>query len=86
MKKHTEHRHPNRRTHHERRGEELGPPNGWRERRLSVERRLPVVQENIVSEAEWFRRLARFITKKRAMEKAELEALAITATKDLPPH
>jgi hypothetical protein len=44
------------------------------------------VQENVVSEAEWFRRLARFITKKRAMEKAELEALAITATKDQPPH
>jgi len=86
MKKHTEHQHSNRRKHRERRGEELGPPNGWRERRQSVERRLPVVHENVVSEAEWFRRLTRFITKKRALEKAELEALAITATKDQSPH
>jgi len=85
MKKHTEHRHPNCREFHDRRSEELGPPGGWRERRLSVERRLPIVQEDIISEAEWFKRLAQFITKKRAAEKAHGEAPADSQDDALPP-
>ncbi|HSG22572.1 MAG TPA: hypothetical protein VLA64_06380 [Azonexus sp.] len=85
MKKHTEHKHPNRRKFQDRRGEELGPPGGWRERRLSVERRLPVVQENVISEAEWFKRLAHFITKKRAAEKAQHDASAASQDDVLPP-
>lgn len=34
----------------DRRTSELGPPNGWRERRRSVERRLPEVKEIPFSE------------------------------------
>ena len=34
----------------DRRDCELGPPNGWRERRKSVERRVPEVQEIPFSE------------------------------------
>lgn len=35
----------NRRHRHERRAEDLGPPAGWRDRRRSVERRLPEIRE-----------------------------------------
>lgn len=44
-----------RRRVHDRREQELGPPKGWRERRKSVERRLPDVVE--IPFSEW---LARF--------------------------
>ena len=86
MKKHSEHRHSSRRQLDDRRREELGPPGGWRERRLSVERRLPIVHENAISEAEWFRRLTQFITKKQATEKAHREASGTIEGKDLGTH
>jgi len=85
MKKYTEHRHPNLREFHDRRSEELGPPCGWRERRVNVERRLPIVREDAISEAEWFRQLALFITKKRAAEKVHAVAPADCQDDPLPP-
>ncbi len=41
----------NRRQGSDRRGDDIGPPKGWRERRRSVERRYPEVRE--ISFAEW---------------------------------
>ena len=38
----------------DRRGDDAGPPKGWCERRKMTERRMPVVLENVVTEAEWF--------------------------------
>jgi hypothetical protein len=43
----------NRREKQERRHTEAGPPAGWRERRRSVERRLPSVEETEISETDW---------------------------------
>ncbi len=45
----------NRRSVHDRREQELGPPKGWSERRKSVERRLPEVIE--IPFSEWLSRL-----------------------------
>jgi hypothetical protein len=41
----------NKRSGNDRRSEEKGPPIGWRERRRTVERRKPEVQE--ISLSEW---------------------------------
>ncbi len=45
----------NKRKGEDRRNLELGPPNGWRERRKSVERRLPAVDE--IPFSEWLAHL-----------------------------
>ncbi|HJV93637.1 MAG TPA: hypothetical protein VJ572_09165 [Azonexus sp.] len=37
----------------DRRQEELGPPQGWKDRRRRTERRMPEISEFVVSEAEW---------------------------------
>lgn len=37
----------------DRRVEDVGPPEGWRDRRKRVERRIPETVEIEVSEAEW---------------------------------
>lgn len=42
-----------RREQPDRRKEDIGPPQGWRERRRSVERRLPEVREAEISECEF---------------------------------
>lgn len=41
----------NKRKSNDRRNLETGPPNGWRDRRRGVERRLPLVEE--ISFSEW---------------------------------
>jgi hypothetical protein len=41
----------NKRKSDDRRDSEIGPPEGWRDRRRGVERRLPLVQE--ISFQEW---------------------------------
>ena len=46
-------RHDRRDSNSDRRNEDMGPPSGWRERRKSVERRIPITEEICVSEAEW---------------------------------
>ena len=42
-----------RRIQPDRRMEELGLPHGWRERRRQVERRLPIIEEDSISQDEW---------------------------------
>ncbi|WP_265944898.1 hypothetical protein [Dechloromonas sp. A34] len=37
----------------DRRQEELGPPQGWKDRRRRTERRMPEINEYVVSESEW---------------------------------
>ena len=49
----------NRRKEHERRNEDLGPPSGWRDRRRSVERRMPEIRE-ISMPTEEFMAILRF--------------------------
>ena len=41
------------RTEKDRRQEDVGPPEGWLERRHTVERRMPVVEEDAISKSEW---------------------------------
>lgn len=57
----------------DRRCTESNPPNGCFERRKRAERRLPIVEEGVVSEKEWFKRMALFKTKSRAEQLAELK-------------
>lgn len=59
----------------DRRSKESCPPSGCCERRKRAERRLPTVDENAVSEAEWFTRMAIFRTKQRAEHIAQLEVV-----------
>lgn len=65
----------NRRKIIERRCIDAGPPKYCFERRKRAERRLPTVEEDAVSEAEWFRCMAASIVKRRAERLAQLEAL-----------
>lgn len=65
---------PNHRHCEDRREIDLGPPNGWKERRRTVERRLPNVEEDAISDQEWFRCMAVFLARRRAEEKARLSA------------
>ena len=58
----------------DRRRSDLGPPNGWCERRKRVERRLPDVEEDVISESEWFRRVAAFKATLRQERIVQLEA------------
>lgn len=44
----------------ERRDREIGPPEGWRERRRTVERRLPVVVE--VPFSEWLAQFRGYVS------------------------
>lgn len=48
----------NKRLGDDRRGTDCGPPQGWRERRRSVERRHPEVQE--ISFSEWISSMRNF--------------------------
>lgn len=45
----------------DRRGQEVGPPNGWRERRRSVERRMPEVRE--VPFSDWLAQFRGYLAK-----------------------
>lgn len=44
----------------DRRIDDVGPPKGWQDRRAKAERRLPVVQEDELTEKEWFRLMVRY--------------------------
>ena len=54
----------------DRRADDVGPPMGWRERRRHVERRMPTVKEDEISQYEWFRCLAFFRLQRRAEREA----------------
>jgi hypothetical protein len=55
----------------DRRQDELGPPNGWRDRRRAVERRLPLVEEDAMQLSDW---LQQFETFKTVLSKSFLAA------------
>lgn len=59
----------------ERRHIDHGPPDGWSERRNAPDRRLPTVEEDAVSEAEWFKRMAIFKCRRRAAERSHQLAI-----------
>jgi len=48
--------------------DDVGPPMGWKERRRNVERRMPMVNEDEISQTEWFRRFASFVAQRRVQE------------------
>lgn len=50
-----------RRQRHDRRQADQGPPSGWNDRRRSVERRLPEVQEDFVSYEVWSEYFSRYV-------------------------
>ena len=54
----------------DRRMEDCGPPSGWKERRHSVERRLPEVQEAEISEEEFLQQL---LLAKMALQQGKLD-------------
>lgn len=58
----------------DRRCNEKGPPVGHRDRRRTVERRLPIVEEGI-TEAEWFRLMTIYKTKRQSEERICFEIL-----------
>lgn len=58
----------------DRRLRENGLPNGC-DRRRSADRRLPKVEEDVVSEAEWFKYMAAFKLKLKARERVRIDKL-----------
>lgn len=67
-----------RHTASDRRIDDAGPPSGWHERRTTAERRLPLVQEDVLTEKEWFRLMARHL---------HLKSTKLNAAKgDTDPH
>lgn len=65
---------PPERADKDRRQEDLGPPQGWRERRRSVERRMPEVQEDAISRSEWDRHYAVYMANHAAAVVSETPA------------
>lgn len=62
----------------DRRADDGEPPIGWRERRRTVERRMPIVKEDEISQSEWFKRMASFLiqrSKKREEMRRAFESL-----------
>lgn len=52
----------------DRRVDDVGPPMGWKERRRSVERRMPIVNEDEFTRSDWFGQMAAFVDEKAAQE------------------
>lgn len=42
-----------RRAINDRRDDDNGPPHGWKDRRRRTERRIPEIEEQVISEDEW---------------------------------
>jgi hypothetical protein len=68
--------HEKRTDHPDRRVEDIGPPNGWKERRQHVERRIPHPEEVEISDDEW----ERYFTPKPGRHPDELAHEAATDT------
>ena len=64
-----------RRNRDDRRLSESGPPLGWRERRRTVERRLPAVKDDELSLNDWFEHAVAYL----ATQRAERDAARRTA-------
>lgn len=54
----------------DRRVNDVGPPEGWKERRRSVERRMPSVVEDEFTRSDWFGQMAAFVDERAAEEEA----------------
>ncbi len=54
----------------DRRVNDVGPPEGWKERRRSVERRMPTVNEDEFTRSDWFGQMAAFVDERAAEEEA----------------
>lgn len=54
----------------DRRVDDVGPPKGWKERRRSVERRMPTVNEDEFTRSEWFGQMAAFVDERAIQEEA----------------
>lgn len=61
VKKVSQSRSKERRIREDRRKQEVGPPQGWMERRRHVERRLPLVEEDVISPGEWQKYFASYV-------------------------
>jgi len=69
----------------DRRTEDGEPPLGWSERRRKVERRMPTVKEDEISQNEWFKRMAAFLAQRRAKKEAISRAFeALGSSENLP--
>ena len=64
-----------RRERHDRRTEDVGPPGGWSERRRSVERRLPLVEEDIVSHEVWTEYFSAYVSRLAGAMASEVAVL-----------
>lgn len=69
----------------DRRTEDGEPPMGWRERRRKVERRMPTVKEDEISQNEWFKRMATFLAQRRAKKEAISRAFELLENSDSSP-
>ena len=58
--------------HEDRRLDDIGPPEGWRDRRKRVERRIPKSHEVEVSDAEWAEYFANPAKKAAEQEHADI--------------
>lgn len=54
----------------DRRVDDVGPPKGWKDRRRSVERRMPTVNEDEFTRSDWFGQMAAFVDERAAQEEA----------------
>ena len=61
----------------DRRDDDLGPPDGWKNRRSHTERRIPSVEEQTMTEAEWLDYFGPPAAKKADTEEATETAAAI---------
>lgn len=69
----------------DRRAEDGEPPLGWTERRRRVERRMPTVKEDEISQTEWFKRMASFLAQRRARKEAISRAFeSLASPENLP--
>lgn len=64
----------NRRSEGDRRADNIHLPSGRSERRLSVERRLPIVDESAASFSDWAKSMVIFLANKRKRAKAKAMA------------
>lgn len=69
----------------DRRKDDGEPPLGWSERRRKVERRMPTVKEDEISQNEWFKRMAAFLAQRRAKKEAISRAFeSLASSENLP--
>lgn len=66
----------------DRRANDLGPPSGWRERRRTVERRLPTIEEGTVSLREWHQHFLAFVAQRKSAAEMLVQQTALETFPD----